>query len=234
MSTAGKAGAFAGFVGFIMPTIASGADGSATVQTVLAILAVASMLVGNITALVQTNVKRMLAYSSIAHAGYLMIGLAAGNATGADGVAYYLAAYLFMQLGAFAIVGMLERENGENLMIDDYRGLGRRRPGLAIAMALFMFSLVGLPPFAGFFGKYYLFTAAVRADMVWLAIFGVVASVISAWFYLGLIVTMFFREPEGEMTQPGVGGLSRTALAFTVVGTLAVGLIPELILRVMR
>jgi NADH-quinone oxidoreductase subunit N len=235
MSTAGKAGAFAGFLGFMLPMLMSGARGVETAQTALALIAAGSMLIGNLTAIAQTNVKRMLAYSSIAHAGYLMIGLAAGNQTGATGILYYLGAYLFMQLGAFAIVGMLEREHGANLSIDDYRGLGRRRPGLAIVMALFMFSLVGLPPFAGFFGKYYLFMAAIRADMVWLAIVGVISSVISAWFYLGLIVTMFFREPDVDAAaMPAVGGLSRTALALTIAGTLIVGFIPELIIRVAR
>lgn len=235
MSTAGKAGAFAGFTGFMMPMLLSGADGVGRVRMVLALLAVGSMLVGNLTAIAQTNVKRMLAYSSIAHAGYLLMGLAAGNETGATGIVYYLGAYLFMQLGAFAIVGILESEHGGKLDIEDYRGLGRRRPGLAIVMALFMFSLVGLPPFAGFFGKYYLFMAAISSDMVWLAIIGVVSSVISAWFYLGLIVNMFFREPEGEhAASPAIGGLSRTALALTIAGTLIIGFIPELIIRAVR
>jgi len=234
MSTAGKAAAFSGFVGFMIPTTMSQADGLTEARTVLAMLAVGSMLVGNITALAQTNIKRMLAYSSVAHAGYMLIGLAAANQTGWTGIVYYVGAYLFMQLGTFAIVGILERESGGNLTLSDYRGLGRRRPGLAIVMAIFMFSLTGIPPFAGFFGKYYLFAAAIRADMTWLAIIGVVSSVISAWFYLGLIVNMFFREPEGEdtMSSQGLTGLSKTALALTIAGTLIVGFIPELILRV--
>jgi len=233
MSTAGKAAAFSGFVGFMAPLIAGGADGTIETRSVLAFLAIGSMFVGNVTAVMQTNVKRMLAYSSIAHAGYLLIGLAAGNGTGWSGIAYYLGAYLFMQLGAFAVVGILERENGGNLSIDDYKGLGRRRPGLALVMALFMFSLTGIPPFAGFFGKYYLFSAAIESGMTWLAICGVVASVISVWFYLGLVVTMFFREPEGPSEACSrLGGMTRTALALTIIGTLAVGFIPELILRV--
>ncbi len=232
MSTAGKAAAFAGFVGFMRHLAASNADGVLEARNVLALLAVGSMLVGNITALVQTNVKRMLAYSSIAHAGYLLMGLAAANETGWVGIAYYLAAYLFMQLGAFAVVGILERENGGSLSVDDYRGLGRRRPGLAIAMAIFMFSLTGIPPFAGFFGKYYLFSAAIQADIVWLTICGVAASVISVWFYLGLVVNMFFREPETEAgMSPCAGAMSKTALLVTIAGTLVVGFIPELILR---
>ena len=141
MSTAGKAAAFSGFVGFMVPTVMSGAEGVDLTREVIGLLAVGSMFIGNITAIAQTNIKRMLAYSSIAHAGYLMVGIAAANGTGWVGIMYYLAAYLFMQLGAFAVVGILERENGGHLSIDDYRGMGRRRPGLAIIMAIFMFSL---------------------------------------------------------------------------------------------
>lgn len=234
MSTAGKAAAFSGFIGFMMAVAGSGAEGLEKARTVLAALAVGSMLLGNITALVQTNIKRMLAYSSVAHAGYMLIGLAASNAMGWNGVTYYLAAYLFMQVGAFAIVGMLERENGGRLSIEHYRGLGRRRPGLAIVMAIFMFSLTGIPPFAGFFGKYYIFAAAVNSGMTWLAIVGVVASVISAWFYLGLIVAMYFQEPSGEEApDAAMTGLSKTALALSIAGTLVVGFLPELFLRVL-
>lgn len=235
MSTAGKAAAFSGFAGFMLPTLASGASGVPRAQMILAMIAVGSMLLGNITALTQTNIKRMLAYSSIAHGGYLMMGLAAGNETGSEGILYYLVAYLFMQLGAFAVVGMLEKEHGRSLSISDYRGLGRRKPGLAMVLSIFMFSLTGIPPFAGFFGKYYLFVAAIEANMTWLAIVAVLASVISAWFYLGLIVTMFFREPEGEeamtlhMSVP-----SRAALALAIAGTMIVGFLPEILLRLMR
>jgi NADH-quinone oxidoreductase subunit N len=231
MSTAGKAAAFSGFVGFMMPTVMSGAEGVVEARQVIGLLAVGSMFLGNITAVAQTNIKRMLAYSSIAHAGYLLIGLAASNSKGWVGIMYYLAAYLFMQLGAFAVVGILERENGGHLSIDDYRGLGRRRPGLAIIMAIFMFSLTGIPPFAGFFGKYYLFAAAIEADMTWLTICGVIASVISAWFYLGLIVNMFFREPEGESTFVDMGPLAKAALALTIIGTLVIGFLPETFIR---
>ncbi|MCE7935327.1 MAG: NADH-quinone oxidoreductase subunit N [Chlorobi bacterium CHB2] len=231
MSTAGKAAAFSGFVGFIAPTMASMAPGLEKAKVILAFLAVGSMLVGNITALAQTNVKRMLAYSSVAHAGYLMIGLAAGNPAGWTGITYYLVAYLFMQIGAFAVVGVLERENGGNLTLDDYRGLGRRCPKLALVMSLFMFSLTGIPPFAGFFGKYYLFSAAIQADMTWLAIVGVVSSVISVWFYLGLVVTMYFREPLGELEGGDTNLSTRTALALSIIGTLVVGLIPQVIIN---
>lgn len=232
MSTAGKAGAFAAFIVFLQALFGSGAEGIGKVQTVLALIAVGSMFIGNVTAVAQTNVKRMLAYSSVAHAGYMMIGLASGSADGYFGVLYYLIAYLFMQLGAFAVVGLLEKEEGRNLTFEDYRGLGKRRPGLAMVMAIFMFSLTGIPPFAGFFGKYQLFKAAIGADMTWLAICGVVASVISVWFYLGLVISMFFRDAEsGAQEEDGVqlGGLSGAALAVAILGTLIIGFIPQLI-----
>lgn len=233
MSTAGKAAAFAGFIGFIWPTTTNGLPGAEKAQTVLAILAVGSMLLGNITAIAQTNLKRMLAYSSIAHAGYMLVGLVASNNLGRAGVMYYLAAYLFMQLGAFAVVGMLERENGGHLTIDDYRGLGRRRPGVAVIMSLFMFSLTGIPPFAGFFGKYTLFAAAINSGNTWLAIVGVVSSVISAWFYLGLVVAMFFREPSESTETEFAGGIfSKTALALAIAGTLIVGFIPQFFMKI--
>lgn len=236
MSTAGKAAAFAGFLGAMAPIFAAGAAEAASVRTVLGLIAAASMLAGNIIAIAQTNIKRMLAYSSVAHAGYMMIGLASGTLMGYTGIMYYLAAYLFMQIGAFAIVGMLEKENGGMLGIGDYRGLGRRRPGLAMSMAIFMFSLTGIPPFAGFFGKYMLFAAAVSSHMTWLAVVGVLSSVISAWFYLGLIVTMFFREPSEASEQSDVerltfGGAVAGAIALAIIGTITVGFIPDQIMR---
>ena len=235
MSTAGKAAAFSAFMVFVNTVYSSGVEGIEKIQTVLAVLAVGSMFIGNVTAIAQTNVKRMLAYSSVAHAGYMLIGLAAGNADGSFGILYYLIAYLFMQLGAFGIVGLLEKEEGQNLTFDDYKGLGKRRPGIAMIMAIFMFSLTGIPPFAGFFGKYQLFKAAIGADMTWLAICGVVASVISVWFYLGLVVAMFFRDSEEEEVEKGgLSGLSTAALAVAIVGTLVIGFLPQTIYDLLR
>lgn len=230
MSTAGKAAAFSAFIIFLSHLSASGIEGIDRLQTVLAILAVGSMFIGNLTAIAQTNVKRMLAYSSVAHAGYMLIGLASMSADGSFGVTYYLIAYLFMQLGAFAVVGLLERKEGKKLTFKEYQGLGKRRPALAMVMAIFMFSLTGIPPFAGFFGKYQIFKAAIGADMTWLAISGVVASVISVWFYLGLVVSMFFREPEEESIEAGtLPALPKVALVVAIIGTLAIGFIPGLI-----
>lgn len=230
MSTAGKAAAFSALILFLQNLYGSGADGTYKIQQIFALLAVGSMFVGNITAIAQSSVKRMLAYSSVAHAGYMMIGLAAGNSDGFFGVVYYLIAYLFMQIGAFAIVGILEQKEGKNLTYDDYRGLGKRHPALAMMMAIFMFSLTGIPPFAGFFGKYQLFKAAVGADMTWLAICGVIASVISVWFYLGLVVSMFFKETgENEADRVTIAGMPRAALALAILGTLVIGFLPQII-----
>ncbi len=198
----------------------------------LAVLSAASMIVGNIIAIVQTNIKRMLAYSSVAHAGYMLAGIAAGNATGRTGVAFYLAAYTLMNLGAFGILALLEREEERNLTFDDYAGLGAKRPFLASLMAVFMISLAGIPPFAGFFGKYYVFLAAVEAHMTWLAIVGVMASLVSVYYYLRLVTLMFFRPGQPEL--PPV--LSRAAIALLLVAAVAlagVGLYPSSILSLL-
>ncbi len=168
---------------------------------VLAVLAALTMTVGNLAALRQTNLKRMLAYSSIAHAGYILVGVAAGNELGSSGVLFYLFAYAFMNVAAFAVIIAVSRfegstEGGETL--DDFVGLAARKPGLAAAMALFMLSLAGVPPLAGFLGKLYVFSAAVRADLTWLAIFGVINSVVSAYYYLRVVAAMYMREDKAE------------------------------------
>ena len=157
------------------------------------------MLFGSIVAIMQTDIKRMLAYSSIAHAGYMLIGLAAGNSEGVSGIIFYLAAYAFMNLAAFGIVSILEGKDETNLEINSYAGLGSRSPFLAGLLALIMFALAGIPPFAGFFGKYYVFIAAIKANLTWLAIVGIISSVISVYFYLRIVVVMYFKSPETEV-----------------------------------
>ena len=128
------------------------------------------MLFGSIVAIAQNNIKRMLAYSSIAHAGYMIIGFAAGNYDGIAGIIFYLSAYTFMNLGAFGIVSIIEGKDESNLIIKSYAGLGSRKPLLAALLAIFMFSLAGIPPFAGFFGKYYVFISAIESRLTWLAV----------------------------------------------------------------
>jgi NADH-quinone oxidoreductase subunit N len=192
---------------------------------VLAILSALTMIVGNIVALSQTNLKRMLAYSSIAHAGYMLMGLAAGNQAGLSAVMFYLLTYTFTNVGAFAVLAVMAGRQGEDQTFHQYAGLARKHPWLTAAMSLFMLSLTGIPPTGGFFGKYYLFMAAVSGHLGWLAILGVLTSVISAFFYLRVIVDMTMREPEREMPGSVYPALV-TTLAVTALGTLILGVWP--------
>jgi NADH-quinone oxidoreductase subunit N len=161
---------------------------------VLAALAVLTMTLGNLAALRQTSLKRMLAYSSIAQAGYILIGLASGTQAGAEAALYYLAAYTFMNLGAFAVVMAIQPPDRNDVIREDIVGLASRQPALAALMAVFMFGLTGIPPLAGFFGKLYVFGSAVDAGLTWLAIVGVINSAIAAYFYLRVTVEMFMTE----------------------------------------
>ncbi len=227
MATAAKSAAFAALATVMLRTFDIG--GSAT-SDVLALLAAASMILGNIVAIAQTNLKRMLAYSSIAHAGYLLTGVASGTAEGFSGVYLYLTAYTVTTLGAFAVIGWHERANGEGTSLDDYVGLSQHQPVLAAVMALFMFSLTGIPPFAGFIGKYYVFMAAVRADMTWLAVIGVLTSAVSAYYYLRVIVMMYFRERDGEhIPLPRISVM--IALGVTAMLVVLVGILPATFLQ---
>ncbi|MDI6765356.1 MAG: NADH-quinone oxidoreductase subunit N [Bacteroidota bacterium] len=230
MATGAKAAAFAAFVLiFLHPQ----SENSEQVKTVLAVISAASMIVGNIIAISQSNIKRMLAYSSIAHAGYMLAGLAAGNQLGKTGILFYLVTYTFMNIGAFGILSLLEREEDKNLTFDDYAGLGFKRPFLAALMAIFMFSLAGIPPFAGFFGKYYVFVAAINANLTWLAILGVLMSVVSVYYYLRLTVLMYFKE--GDMQIEGI--ISKTSLAVLTIAALIIiqlGVYPSSILNIIN
>jgi NADH-quinone oxidoreductase subunit N len=220
-STGGKAAAFAA----IIFTLGSVFKAPNLFEPYLAVVALLSMLFGSIVAIAQDDIKRMLAYSSIAHAGYMLIGLAAGNSEGLSGVIFYLAAYTFMNLGAFGIIALIEGQDETNLKIQDYTGLSNKYPVLAGLLALFMFSLAGLPPFAGFFGKYYIFIAAVKAELTWLAIMGVISSAISVYFYLRIIVLMYFRESENELFAAR-SNTGMTAVYISFILVIALGVIP--------
>jgi len=195
-STGGKAAAFSAILITLGALFTAG--GAHTFTPYLAVLAVLSMLYGSIVAIAQSDIKRMLAYSSIAHAGYLIIGLAAGNYQGIAGIIFYLAAYTFMNLGAFGIVSLIEGEEEANLDIKSYAGLAAKYPMLAALLSICMFALAVLLPLAGFFGKYYIFIAAIKADLTWLAIVGVFSSAISVYFYLRIVVLMYFKESEKD------------------------------------
>ncbi|MFW5943329.1 MAG: NADH-quinone oxidoreductase subunit N, partial [Chloroflexota bacterium] len=222
MSVGAKVG---GFAAMMRVFIAALPDLGDTWVPAVAVIAALTMIVGNVVALAQQNVKRMLAYSSIAHAGYILIAVAAAmdspNAVPAG--LFYMAAYLFTNLGAFAVVIAVERREQGGLMLDDYKGLARRSPLLALAMAYFMLSLTGIPPTGGFTGKFFLFRAAVDANLLWLALVGVVTSVVSGYFYLRIVYLSFMFEGEGEVDAVPALNL---AVGVTALATLVMGLLP--------
>lgn len=226
-STGGKAAAFSAII-VTLGTVFSSASGH-IFTPYLAVISVLSMLFGSIVAIIQDNIKRMLAYSSIAHAGYMLIGFAAGNFDGIAGIIFYLTAYTFMNLGAFGIVSIIEGEDEANLSIHSYAGLGSRRPLLAAFLSIIMFSLAGIPPFAGFFGKYYVFISAIESGLTWLAIIGVISSVISVYFYLRIVVLMYFRDAEQEISssQTSTGLL---AVIISVLLVIVLGIAPGTII----
>ena len=190
------------------------------------VLAVLSMTLGNVVAIAQQNLKRMLAYSSIAHVGYMLVGIVAGGGLGGGSVLFYLLVYTFTIAGAFGIILLLERSGEEAVGIGDTAGLATRHPLAALALALFLLSLVGIPPTAGFVGKFYLFGAAVRSGYVWLAVIGVLNSSAAAYYYLRIIVNMYMREPEGPpaVIMPSFAGA--LAVAVALWGVIQLGLFP--------
>jgi NADH-quinone oxidoreductase subunit N len=196
-------------------------------------IAIITMAVGNIVALSQTNIKRMLAYSSIAHAGYALMGVIAGGPEGLASMMSYLLIYAFMNIGAFAIIIMLRSEgfSGEN--ISDYEGLAKGHPLAAALMLVFMFSLTGIPPTAGFVGKFSVFVAAIDAGFTWLVVVAVIFSVISAFFYLRVVMYMYMREPKTEVELTTSPALS-LALVLTTVGVLVIGVLPGKLLDLAR
>src|SRR6267378_686413 len=209
-------------------------------------LAALTMFAGNLGALVQTNVKRLLAYSSIAHAGYILVAFAAvtSMARGDEGgsanagpayaaVLFYLLSYALVKLGAFTIVSQLGGAGEKNLSLDDYAGLSQRQPWVAAALSVYLLSLLGLPVTAGFFGKFYIFKAAVNSHLIWLAVLMAINSIIGAYYYLRLIVVMYMREPSPEST-PAIAVFPLTVnlvLTITALGTVYFGLFPNRILN---
>jgi NADH-quinone oxidoreductase subunit N len=208
------------------------------------ILAVLTMFAGNLGALLQTNVKRMLAYSSIAHAGYVLVAFAAvtfmaGNSDSGASPAYaavlfYLLGYALVKLGAFTIVSQLGGAGEKHLSLEDYTGLARRQPVVAAALSLFLLSLLGLPVTAGFFGKFYVFKAAVNSHLIWLAVLMAVNSIVGAYYYFRLIVVMYMRDPKSDAAPLAVVGFPlavNVVLTVTAVGTVYFGLFPSRVLN---
>ncbi len=202
-------------------------------SAILIPVAILTMGVGNIVALSQTNIKRMLAYSSIAHAGYALLGIVAGTADGMASVMVYMLVYAFMNIGAFAVIIMLRSGEVRGDNISDYEGLAKTHPLAAALMLVFMFSLTGIPPTAGFMGKFYVFMSAIQAGYTWVVIIAVVFSAISAYFYLRIVMLMYFKEPQETFeisSSPAIG----LALAVAVVGVLAIGVIPSFFVNIAR
>jgi NADH-quinone oxidoreductase subunit N len=203
-------------------------------QPAIAVLAVVSMVGGNLGALAQGNVKRMLAYSSVAHAGYILSALVAAPRSAVEAVLFYLIAYAAVNLGGFGALAALAKDGREPLSFDDLAGLARRRPALAATLTVFLISLTGVPVSAGFVGKFYLFRAAVNADFALLAVIGVLMSVVSAYYYLRVVVVMYMREPVGEDAWALVGVGSRLALAAAAAVVLVFGVYPGPALELAR
>jgi NADH-quinone oxidoreductase subunit N len=201
---------------------------------VIWVLSVLTMFAGNLAALKQDNLKRMLAYSSIAHAGYMLTGLLASPEKAQQTVLYYFATYIFMNLGAFTIVAYLE-QSSNILTVPEYQGLAYKRPILATCMLLFLVSLGGLPPTAGFFGKFYLFRAVLEQGYVWLVILAVINSAISFYYYLRIVYSMFTPVPEVQIAAPSRLSSSMIfILLLTLWGTVTLGLFPNFFLEIAR
>ncbi len=196
------------------------------VSEILWWLSVVTMFVGNIIALLQDDVKRMLAYSSIAHAGYVIVGLVSGSIYGMSSAVFYLISYTFTVTGAFAIVTYLEKKDGTGNKISDYRGLSKTHPVLSFAMVVFLLSLAGVPPTAGFMAKFFVFSAAIKQGYVWLAVIGVLTSLIALYYYLHIVYAMYFEEPERETTGSVAVGIS-AGVIISLWGVIQLGLLPS-------
>ncbi|MGE0456051.1 MAG: NADH-quinone oxidoreductase subunit N [Vicinamibacteria bacterium] len=203
-------------------------------QPAVAVLAALTMIVGNLGALAQSSIKRMLAYSSIAHAGYLMTGLVAQPVQAGESVLFYLVGYAAVNLGTFGAIAALSRRDAEPLTLADFAGLGERRPVLAAALTVFLISLTGVPVSAGFVGKFYLFSAAVRAGYAGLAVVGVLMSVVSAYYYLRVVVAMYMEEAQADDRWSPLPAAAVLALAVCVAVVLALGVYPGPVLMAAR
>jgi NADH-quinone oxidoreductase subunit N len=224
MSTAPKAAAFAVLLRILFGAAAPGWFWPIWISAAL------SMTLGNIGALVQQNIKRMLAYSSIAHAGYVLVAFAAAQDIGISAAIFYTAAYAFMNVGAFAVVSHFATAGERYVDLDDYSGLGRRSPALAAILTIFLLSLIGIPITGGFFAKFYVFSAALKSNLVWLTIIGVVNSAIAAYYYLRVIVVMYMREPKSADAVPRIRPALGAALAVSLLATIYLGVLPGRVL----
>jgi NADH-quinone oxidoreductase subunit N len=233
MSVAAKVGGFASLLRIMivaLPALMIGAQAVAAWQNVIELIAAATLILGNFVAISQTNIKRLLAYSSIAHAGYIMIAVAAAGTPGSGDEAaraalVYLLAYMFTNLGAFAVAMAIEKDDGTGTSLDDFKGLGKSRPILAAMMAFFMLSLTGIPLTGGFIGKWFVFQSALNAGLTVLAVIGVLTSVVSAFYYIRVVVNMYLVDGEGDPAEGATNTVNwATYIAFA--GTLLLGIAP--------
>jgi NADH-quinone oxidoreductase subunit N len=223
MAVGVKAAAFAAFARVFMAALGGV---TASWSGLLWVLAALTMTVGNVTAVRQRSVKRMLAYSSIAHAGYALVGLVAASRDGGASLLFYLVTYAFMTLGAFGVVIALGRRGEPNEELDGWAGVGFRHPVLGLSMAVFMLSLAGLPPTAGFAGKFYLFSAAIDAGYVGLAVIGVLNSLVSVYYYLGVLVTMYMADGAAPIESPALRPYLLATILVSVAATILIGVLP--------
>jgi NADH-quinone oxidoreductase subunit N len=190
------------------------------------------MTVGNFAAILQSNIKRLLAYSSIAHAGYVLVAVTANSGAGSAAAMFYLAAYAFTNIGAFAVVTYFARKGEKYVAIDDFNGLSQRNPAMAAMLSIFLLSLIGVPLTGGFFGKFYIFKAALDSNLVWLTVLGLLNSAVAASYYLRILVVMYFKEPgESAENLPPAGAALQVAVYGSALGTLALGIFPSWVLE---
>jgi len=228
MSTGPKAAAFAMFIRVYMSAFEPIASNWAPLVWGVALL---SMIVGNFAALTQTNVKRLLAYSSIAHAGYVLVAVTAHSDIGVAAAMFYMASYAFMQIGAFAVVAHIASKGEKHVEVEDMAGLGQRQPVTAALLTIFLLSLIGVPLTGGFFAKFYVFKAALDAHLVWLTVLGLLNSAVAAYYYLRILVVVYMREP-GAATEnlPPLSAGVKATLWISAVATLALGIVPSFVL----
>ena len=226
MAVGPKAAAFAAFFRVFADAFP---EMSSSWEMLLSIIAILSMFVGNLGAIMQTNIKRMLAFSSISHAGYILMAVIAKNSLGSSSLLFYMLSYAFMTFGVFGIVIILGRKGEENLEIKNYSGLAYKHPVIALSMTIFLLSLGGLPPFAGFVAKFYLFSAAIQEGLLTLVIIAVLNSAISFYYYLKVVVFMYMKEPEAEF-KISLTPITLFVVFIGVVGTINLGIFPNSII----